>query len=224
MKFERISVAEYPANKTGFLNRQEGSFKVSVAQTFKELFAEMNRWYGGEPEAIWKADIPERFINNDGCAYSKTPKYVGVFPGVVLSFKTAKGRVEFCCDTYESWQHNLRAILLGIESLRAVDRYGLKSTSGDAQAYLTGYLALPPPSTSAVSEKPKQLDSVVSQQNNAKILAEAAFGEVVPAAMLINIVENPSFARVVFASALRKTEADTVQNEAVRVAYQNLRG
>jgi hypothetical protein len=63
--------------------------------------------------------------------------------GVELSFtKPGTGRVTFHTDRHrgyaQSWQDNLRAIALGLEALRAVDRYGI-TTGGQQYA---GFAAL----------------------------------------------------------------------------------
>ncbi|WP_431841428.1 hypothetical protein [Calidifontibacter indicus] len=56
---------------------------------------------------------------------------------VALSFESIRGPLMFRCDRYDSkpygsrmelWQHNVRAIALTLEALRAVDRYGATST------------------------------------------------------------------------------------------------
>lgn len=47
-------------------------------------------------------------------------------PGVEISFDTRQhGRLVYATDVCEWWQHNVRSIALGLESLRAVDRYGI---------------------------------------------------------------------------------------------------
>lgn len=52
--------------------------------------------------------------------------------GVILSFDCRHGSLSYPCDTFEarwhgevSWQANTRAIALGLEALRQVDRYGI---------------------------------------------------------------------------------------------------
>lgn len=69
-------------------------------------------------------------------------------PGVLLAFDSSKGPLRFASDRYESrgwrssgpgWQENLRAIALGLEALRKVDRYGITS---DGQQY-RGFAELP---------------------------------------------------------------------------------
>lgn len=56
-------------------------------------------------------------------------------PGVRLSFDSKHGPLTYSTDRYEtywgntpSWQHNLRAIALSLQALRAVDRYGITRT------------------------------------------------------------------------------------------------
>lgn len=60
-------------------------------------------------------------------------------PGVVLSFESRHGPLRYLTDRYELWQHNLRAIALGLRALRAVDRYGITERG---EQY-TGWKALP---------------------------------------------------------------------------------
>lgn len=59
-------------------------------------------------------------------------------PGVRLSFESKHGPLTYATDVFEyryagqppDWQANLRAIALGLEALRTVDRYGI-SKSGE---------------------------------------------------------------------------------------------
>lgn len=50
-------------------------------------------------------------------------------PGAEVSFELKGGqRLAFHTDAYATLGHNLRAIAMGLEALRAVDRYGITST------------------------------------------------------------------------------------------------
>jgi hypothetical protein len=61
-------------------------------------------------------------------------------PGVVLSLPhTHVGALRYATDTFDRWQDNLRAIALGLEALRKVDRYGI-TKRGEQYA---GFKALP---------------------------------------------------------------------------------
>jgi hypothetical protein len=46
-------------------------------------------------------------------------------PGVEVSFDSRYGRLSYATDVFTTWQDNLRAIALGLEALRKVDRYGV---------------------------------------------------------------------------------------------------
>ncbi len=46
-------------------------------------------------------------------------------PGVILSFGSKHGPLRYLTDRYDGWKANARAIALGLEALRAVDRYGI---------------------------------------------------------------------------------------------------
>lgn len=67
-------------------------------------------------------------------------------PGVIVSFDSRHGPLRYACDTFEArwsgqmpgWQANVRAIALGLEALRKVDRYGIAQSG---QQY-TGWAAL----------------------------------------------------------------------------------
>ena len=69
------------------------------------------------------------------------------FPGVRLAFTSKHGPLMYATDAYAMWQHNVRAIALGLEALRAVDRYGVTRTGEQYR----GWTALPAaPSADAV--------------------------------------------------------------------------
>lgn len=66
-------------------------------------------------------------------------------PGVALSFESRFGPLTYPCDTFTGrwygdvdWQINLRAIALGLEALRKLDRYGI---AGRGEQY-TGWRAI----------------------------------------------------------------------------------
>lgn len=57
-------------------------------------------------------------------------------PGVILSFDSKHGHLSYPCDTFETWQANLRAIALGLEALRKVDRYGVTKHGEQYRGFL----------------------------------------------------------------------------------------
>lgn len=72
-------------------------------------------------------------------------------PGVALSFESARhGALTYPCDTFvasggslSSWQANVRAIALGLEALRKLDRYGI---AGRGEQY-AGWRAIESPTS-----------------------------------------------------------------------------
>lgn len=52
---------------------------------------------------------------------SARPKH----PGVILSFDSKFGPLKYACDTFTEFADNVRAIALGLEALRRVERYGI---------------------------------------------------------------------------------------------------
>jgi hypothetical protein len=75
-------------------------------------------------------------IRNDGWPRSAARP---TQPGVILRFVTKKGVMEFACDRFTHWQKNVRAIALGLEALRKIDKYGITS---EEEQY-SGWLRLP---------------------------------------------------------------------------------
>lgn len=59
-------------------------------------------------------------------------------PGVILSFDTKAGHFRYAADRFTHWHDNLRAIVLGLEALRKIERYGI----GSGTEQYTGFLQL----------------------------------------------------------------------------------
>lgn len=115
--------------------RSRWTFKASWQDTLTKLDTEL--YYLDASAAVIEADFRERDIRRDGLPRgdARQPD----FPGVKISFNTPHlGRLQYETDTHEFWQHNVRGIALGLEALRAVDRYGI--TSGQQQ--YTGFRAI----------------------------------------------------------------------------------
>lgn len=99
-------------------------------------------------DVVIELAVPPSAIRVDGGlrADARLPDH----PGVILSFDSTHGPLRYATDVYqkaqwrrnalEGWQANLRAIALGLEALRKVDRYGI---AGRGEQY-TGWSALGP--------------------------------------------------------------------------------
>lgn len=86
-----------------------------------------------------------------------------LFRGVVVSLDTPSGPLRFATDSYEqrssrdlrSWQANVRAVTLGLEALRAVDRHGITHRAEQYQ----GWRAIEPAASTSMAEAQAVIDS-----------------------------------------------------------------
>lgn len=132
----------------GFTGAAETSrFKASWTDTLDLLEHEIAQ-LNGSNVVVLEVDVDSRGIRNDGMLRADARANS---PRVRLAFESANGPLQFACDTYaypgygrpgmaEPWQHNVRAIAMTLEALRAVQRYGAAS-SGEQYR---GFAALPP--------------------------------------------------------------------------------
>lgn len=72
---------------------------------------------------ILAAGFAERDLRLDG--WPRADARVPGHPGVELSFESRHGRLVYATDACEHWQDNVRSLALGLEALRAVDRFGI---------------------------------------------------------------------------------------------------
>lgn len=61
---------------------------------------------------------------------------VAEHPGVIFSLDSKHGPLSYPCDTFTSWQDNLRAVALALEALRKVDRYGVTKRGEQYRGFL----------------------------------------------------------------------------------------
>ncbi len=138
VRFRPLPTWPHPVTKP----RSYPRFKTDYPATLSLLEREL-RFLDGR-NVIVGLGLSEFDIRQDGMPRSnaRAPQH----PGVELSFDSKFGRLTYSTDQFESgwpraddWKHNLRAIALSLEALRAVDRYGV-STRGQQYA---GWKALP---------------------------------------------------------------------------------
>lgn len=138
---------------TGFTaERKNSPFGASYADTLDLLEREL--WHLGAREVVLMLALQESDIRRDGMPRAQARP---AHPGVILAFDSIHGPLKYATDTFRDWQSNLRAIALGLESLRRVDRYGITKRG---EQY-TGWKQLP-----ACTEP------VMSTQQAARILAD----------------------------------------------------
>lgn len=129
-----VPIEQWPQEKTK--NRQGSPFSVKYVKLLDDLEDELKKF--GARDIVIQAELSRDDIRNDGWPSSRA-----VFrgPGIILGFVNRKGQeISFPCDTYSSFQANLRAISLTLTALRSIDRYGV---SKHAEQY-KGWTKLPP--------------------------------------------------------------------------------
>lgn len=124
----------YPEQK-----RRPDLFKATYGRTLDDLEREIG--YLGGSEVIIGIVTEGSMIRLDGRPRADMRTH---HAGVEVSFEVPDGRrLVFHTDVHggyaDSWQSNLRAIALGLESLRAVSRYGITTGIGEQYA---GFLKL----------------------------------------------------------------------------------
>jgi hypothetical protein len=112
----------WPGPRTPVSGRGRSPFRASWQTTVDELKREAA--FLGAGDVVVEVALEERHIRVDGLPRANAPQPAD--PGVVLSFpRTLHGPLRYSCDAFTRWQDNLRAIVLGLESLRRVERYGI---------------------------------------------------------------------------------------------------
>lgn len=129
----------------GLRGREYSPFTAPWSETRDLLARELD--FLDATQVVLEVDVDETQIRNDGEIYANARART---PCVRLAFDTrAHGPLQYTCDRYvarsysrirlDDWQHNVRAIALGLEALRKVERYGI-ATRGEQYR---GYKALP---------------------------------------------------------------------------------
>jgi hypothetical protein len=100
-------------------------FKADWTDTCRLLASELDAL--NAKDGVLQVEAPAEQFRLDG----QPRAGIKLGRGVVLSFTTKAGALMFPCDTFEggwqmgAWESNVRAIALGLQALRAVDRYGI---------------------------------------------------------------------------------------------------
>ncbi len=118
--------------------RRLSPFRASWSSTVDLLVKEL-RAHGAQT-AVLEVDMREQDLRLDGMPRADRRART---PGIVLSFEAAtvpgRPKLRYEVGEFSDWQDNLRAVALGLQALRAVDRYGVTKRG---QQY-AGWRALP---------------------------------------------------------------------------------
>jgi len=112
-------------------DRRRSPFRASWSATIELLERELSHL--GARHVALELALREDEIRLDGLPRaSARPTH----PGVVISFDSRHGPLRYAVDAFTTWEDNLRAIALGLESLRRVDRYGMSSSGEQYRGWL----------------------------------------------------------------------------------------
>lgn len=133
-RFRPLAIWPHPSSPN---RRSRYTFKAALTDTYNLLERELRHLKARD--VIIAAGFREQDIRLDGWPRSNAQR--PAFPGVELSFDVPGQpvRLVYATDVCELWEHNLRSIALGLEALRAVDRFGI-TRRGEQYA---GFRALP---------------------------------------------------------------------------------
>lgn len=120
---------EYPRTKRPIRAKFKSSFAASRDGIIKELKLL------GAKDIILSTNIP---LKNDGLPYAsfKVPED----KGVAVYFNLYNQPSVFACDRYDKIEDNMKAVMLTIEAMRGIDRWGVSELLKRA---FTGFKALP---------------------------------------------------------------------------------
>lgn len=119
---------------TPAVKRQRAPYSAPLRSTLAALRRELRAIGARTP--VLEVAIPQDQWRIDGRPYARAQ---AVHPGIVLSLPhTAAGPLRFACDRFGTWQDNLRAVVLTMEALRAVERHG----AVQAREQYRGFLAI----------------------------------------------------------------------------------
>ena len=111
--------------------REKSKFKANLDDTVEVLTREIKH-LGGKNAAMQIAIAPEAFRLDGYPRATAKPEH----PGIILTLDSKHGALSYPCDTYSTWQENLRAIALALEALRKVDRYGVTKHGEQYRGFL----------------------------------------------------------------------------------------
>ncbi len=114
--------------------RRSSPFRATWSSTMTLLDTELQAIQGRD--VVIQRAFKEADLRLDG---EPRPGAKPEHPGVILSFDSKYGPLQYATDAFYAWDDNVRAIALALEALRKVDRYGV-SKRGEQYR---GWKALP---------------------------------------------------------------------------------
>lgn len=143
-------IGEWPGSLSR--ERQASKFSAGLSDTLQILDREI--WHlvdtkAQQDSAELLIAIPAGAFRIDGRPYANAK---AEHPGVIFSIDSRHGHLSYPCDTFTTWQDNLRAIAKALEALRMVDRYGVTKRGEQYRGFLA-IEATPVPSAFASADE-----------------------------------------------------------------------
>jgi hypothetical protein len=175
--------------------RTRAPFSAGLTATLEVLQRELRALGARNP--VLEVAIPADQFRIDGRPRANARE---THPGVVLSLPTTDvGPLRYATDTFDRWQDNLRAIALGLEALRRVDRYGI-TKRGEQYA---GFKALPSGATAMPA-------GGLTVEEAARVLSDLAAGPG-PNGLAVSpdkLVTSPAMRRLAYHAAATRHHPD----------------
>jgi hypothetical protein len=133
MIYEHRVISDWPGDLRTWQQRTRPTFRAHWEQTLNELEYELKLLKA--KDVVLETAHKTEDVRMDGTVKASAPP---LHPGVIVSFDSRHGPLRYFTDVYIDWKSNVRAIMLGLVALRAVDRYGI---SGRGEQY-TGFARL----------------------------------------------------------------------------------
>lgn len=122
MQFTYRPLPTWPHPSTPATDRRSRwTFKADWSDTLAKLADEIGKLDGHD--VMFGVGLRPEDIRMDGLPRANARPLS--HPGVEISFDSRHGRLTYATDAHEDWKHNVRAIALSLEALRAVNRYGV---------------------------------------------------------------------------------------------------
>lgn len=126
----------WPQTATHPRERKLRPFRSTYAESLSLLEYELTRL--NAKEAVIQIAVDGDDLRRDGMPRSDAkPRH----PGVIISFESKFGPLQYACDNCAAWQDNIHAIALTLERLRLADLYGVAKRGEQYK----GWTALPGP-------------------------------------------------------------------------------
>lgn len=127
-------IGDWPGQLTP--QRRVSSFSARFSDTLKILTREIYNLVdtrAQQDSAEVLIAIPAGAFRLDGRPYANAK---AEHPGIIFSIDSRHGHLSYPCDTFTTWQDNLRAVALALEALRKVDRYGVTKRGEQYRGFL----------------------------------------------------------------------------------------